>query len=337
MTPSASVMSAVVLVLYVASALSAEDHSAHRKQPDQQTTHSEAPQEEDHSAHKAPAGEGDSAHQPSPPPQDKHAVLHAESGAGHEHASSAHDQHEGPTESELRHVPPPPPQHTMGDMSKERMVELMQMEDDASVAMLTIDQLEWREIDDADGLLWEGYAWYGDDYNKVWFESEGERVDGEYESRNELLWDRIMSRWWSVQVGVRHDVSEGPSRTWASFGVQGLAPQWFEVEASIYVGEEGRTAARASAEYDLRFTQRLILQPEFELELYGKDDPANGIGSGLAEVEAALRLRYEIRREFAPYVGVAWTRAYGDTADLARAAGGDEDDVQFIAGLRVWF
>ena len=254
-----------------------------------------------------------------------------------EHARQGHGNREGTTESELRHVPPLPPENPLEDVSKERMIELMQMEDTAPVGMVLVDQLEWREIDDADAILWDGWAWYGNDYDKAWFKTEGERIDGEYEGRTELLWDRIVSRWWSLQAGVRHDFSEGPSRTWAAFGVQGLAPHWFEVEATLYVGEEGRIAARAAVEYDLLLTQRLILQPEIEFNVYGKDDPANGIGSGFSDIEAALRLRYEIRREFAPYIGVAWTRFYGATADLARAAGEDEEDVQIIVGLRVWF
>jgi len=140
-----------------------------------------------------------------------------------------------------------------------------------------------------------------------------------------------------VQGGVAHDFGEGPSRSWATFGVQGLAPYWFEVEALAYVGEQGRTAANVSAEYEMFLTQRLILQPKVELQLYGKDDPANGIGSGFSDAEVGLRLRYEIRREFAPYLGVVWSRKFGETADLAREHGDETDELQFVAGLRAWF
>ena len=126
----------------------------------------------------------------------------------------------------------------MGDMSNDRMIELMGMDDDAAHSMLLFDQLEWGRSDGDDALNWEAQAWFGDDYNKAWFESEGEYDDGDAESRNELLWDRIITRWWNLQAGVRHDLSEGPSRTWAALSVQGLAPQWFEVDAAIYVGEQ---------------------------------------------------------------------------------------------------
>ena len=185
--------------------------------------------------------------------------------------------------------------------------------------------------------MWELGAWYGDDYSKVWFETEGERVHGEQEGRVELMWDRIISPWWSFQTGVRQDFGEGPSRTWLDIGVQGVAPYFFEVDAAIYIGEQGRTAARLSGEYDILLTQQLVLQPELELQLYGKDDPENGIGSGLSNVELGLRLRYEIRREFAPYFGVHWERSFGQTADFARAEDEDVSELVFVAGLRAWF
>ncbi|MFC4307711.1 copper resistance protein B [Steroidobacter flavus] len=241
------------------------------------------------------------------------------------------------TESERAHIPPDPPQHEMGDMSDKEMAELMNMDDSASFSMVAFDQLEWRDNDEGNALFWDGRAWFGNDYDKALLKTEGERVNGDYEGSVELLWDRVLSRWWSLQGGVAHDFGEGPSRTWAAFGVQGLAPYWFEVEALAYVGEQGRTAANFSAEYEMFLTQRLVLQPKLELKLYGKDDPANGIGSGFSTAELGLRVRYEIRREFAPYLGVVWSRKFGETADLARNHGDDADELQFVAGLRVWF
>jgi copper resistance protein B len=273
---------------------------------------------EDHAMH--PHSQPESSSQP-----------HAEHGAHQDHQRM---QSQGPTESELSHVPPEPPKNPLPDMSEERMIELMAMEDDAAYSMVILDQLESRR---ADVTAWELDAWYGTDYNKVWFESEGERADGDEEGRVELMWDRIISPWWSFQTGVRQDFGEGPSRTWADFGIQGLAPYFFEIDAALYVGEGGRTATRFSGEYNMLIAQRLILQPELEVELYGKDDPENGIGSGLSDVEVGLRLRYEIRREFAPYIGLHWERKFGETADLARDEGEDVNDLMFIVGLRAWF
>lgn len=256
-------------------------------------------------------------------------------------AQEAHDEHHRPPaavrHSPPKHVPPDPPQRTLPDMSNARMIELMGMDDNAPRTMLMFEQLEWREASHEDIFAWDAQGWFGNDYHKAWWKSEGEYFDDTYAARHELLWDRIASRWWSLQAGVRHDVGEGPSRTWAAIGVQGLAPYWFEVEATAYVGEKGRTAARASLEYELLVTQRLILRPELELEAYGKDDPTNLIGSGLSSIGFGLRLRYEIRRELAPYLGVQWERKLGETEDLAIAAGQDASDAMVVAGMRVWF
>lgn len=242
-----------------------------------------------------------------------------------------------PTQSERAHVAPDPPQHPLHEMSNERMIELMRMNDDAPFSRLLLDELEWHEKNDRDAVHWDAEAWYGTDYNKAWLRSEGNRIGGDYAGLAELLWDRIVGRWWHAQAGVRHDFGEGPSRDWLALGVQGLAPHWLAVEATVYFGEQGRTAARFSGELELLITQRLVLQPKIECDLYGKDDPQNAIGSGLADSEIGLRLRYEIRRELAPYVGLVWTRSYGDTADFARAAGDDVDELRFVAGLRLWF
>lgn len=235
-------------------------------------------------------------------------------------------------------MPPDPPAHQMGDMSYKEMARMMSMDDTASVGALSIDQFDWRHTDGESAYAWDVYAWYGSDYDKIWLKAEGERAGGStHEARTELLWDRIFSRWWSVQTGVRADLGEGPNRGWLAFGVQGLAPWFFEVEATAYLGESGRTAARFSVEYDLLFTRNLILQPQIELQLHGRSDPANGIGSGLSTAELGLRLRYEFRREFAPYVGVLWSHRFGTTADLARAQGDDTSSLAWIAGVRSWW
>lgn len=324
MNPRSMFVCAVAIAVSAQFVSAAEDHAEHRR-----TEQPEHAQQQENAKPGAKSDEADphahhAGHEAKPQPQDEHAH---------------HREHlrEEPTESERAHVPPDPPQHFMGDMPKERMIELMQMEDDAPFGMVLLDQLEWREINGANAQVWELDVWYGNDYNKLWFETEGERVDGEEEGRVELMWDRIISPWWSLQTGVRQDFGEGPSRTWLDFGIQGLAPYFFEIDAAIYIGEQGRTAARFSGEYDILLTQRLVLQPELELRLYGKDDPENGIGSGLSDAELGLRLRYEIRREFAPYIGVHWERSFGRTADLAREEGEDVSDFVFVAGVRAWF
>jgi copper resistance protein B len=249
-------------------------------------------------------------------------------------AMPASDQ---PTESELAHIAPDPPQHVMGDMSSERMIELMQMEDDGEYGMVLLDQFEWQNRKGADTLAWELDAWYGDDYNKIWFETEGDRANGDEEGRVEVMWDRIISSWWSMQTGLRQDFGKGPARNWLDLGIQGLAPYFFDIDAALYIGEQGRTSLRFSGEYDMLLTQRLILQPELEVRAFGKDDPENGIGSGLSDVEVGLRLRYEIRREFAPYIGLHWERKFGRTANFARDEGDDPNEWVVVAGLHAWF
>ena len=200
------------------------------------------------------------------------------------------------------------------------------------------DRFEWQDADAGSSFAWENKTWVGSDLNRLWINSGGERVSGTTHSAHiDLLYGRSVSAWWDVVGGLRHDFSPGPSRTWAAIGVQGLAPYWFEVSATAYLGEGGHVAASVEVEYELLLTNRLILQPVLELELHGKDDPERGIGSGLSSAEAGLRLRYEVTRRFAPYVGVTTERLYGDTAAMHRQAGGDARDTRLVAGVRWWF
>jgi copper resistance protein B len=220
-------------------------------------------------------------------------------------------------------------------MSYREMAQAMQMDDRARVGKVLFDQLEWQQH--ADGA-WDASASYGGDYNKVLVRTEGERIDDTTrDAHADVYWDRIVARWWNLQLGARQDFGLGPDRTWAAVGISGIAPYWFDLEATAYVGDRGRTAARLKAEYDMRFTQRLILRPEAELNAYGKSDAARGVGSGIADLSIGLRMRYEIRREFAPYVGVVWRKRFGETATLAREAGEDPNELRAVAGLRVWF
>jgi copper resistance protein B len=214
----------------------------------------------------------------------------------------------------------------------------LHMLDDAALGMLLIDRLEYFDGRNDNGVALDAQGWYGTDANKVWFKAEGERSAGRLQDlRTEALWAHPIGIYWNTQLGVRHDFGVGPGRTWAAFGVQGLAPYFFDVEATFYVGQAGRTAFRFESEYELLLTQRLILQPRFEMNLYGRDDPQRGIGSGLSDAELGLRLRYEFSRKFAPYVGVEFERKFGKTADFARNAGEPAFDPRLVAGIRFWF
>ncbi len=210
--------------------------------------------------------------------------------------------------------------------------------DDPLLTMVKIDQLELREADGANPWVLEADAWIGHDLNKAWFKVDAEYVDGEMEEAElQALYSRAIAPYWDVQVGWRHDFKPTPERDWLAVAFKGLAPYFFEVDASAFVGESGQLAARLQAEYEFMFTQRLVLSPEAEVNLYSKDDPEHGTGSGLSDLQAGLRLRYEIRREFAPYVGVNWVKLFGDTADFARDEGASTSDVQWVAGVRAWF
>lgn len=203
-----------------------------------------------------------------------------------------------------------------------------------------LDRLEYRDTRNGNSRYWEGQAWIGSDINKLWLKTEGSRANGATDDAElEAYYSRAVAPFWDAQLGVRHEFStaDAPSRDWLGVGFQGLAPYLFELDATAYVGNNGRTAFRFKGEYDLLLTQRLVFMPEVELNAYGKKDPDKMRGSGLSDASLTLRLRYDIRREFAPYIGVMWTQKYGGTADYARAAGGSASETSLLAGVRVWW
>ena len=200
------------------------------------------------------------------------------------------------------------------------------------------DQLEWQTGSGSNAFSWDTKGWVGQDRNRLWFRTEGDRAGGRTEQAQvNLLYGRAIARWWDVTAGVRLDTLPDTPRSALALGVQGLAPYWFEVEASAYIESSGRTHVRFETEYDLLITNRLVLQPLVEFEVYGRADRERLIGTGLSTGELGLRLRYEFRREFAPYVGVVWTRKFFGTADQARAAGQDVAGTRLAVGLRTWF
>jgi len=216
---------------------------------------------------------------------------------------------------------------------------VLRLSDEHNFGTLRVDRLERVHARDGDNATaYEIQGWYGRDYNRLVVKAEGDVARGKLqEARTELLWGHAIATFWDTQLGVRYDSGVGPDRGWLAFGVQGLAPYWFEVDAAAYVGDKGRTAFRLGAEYELLLTQKLVLQPRLEINAYGKNDEALGIGSGLAEGAAGLRLRYEFTRQFAPYVGVERAGKLGKTADLARIEGEKTAETRWVAGVRFWF
>lgn len=186
---------------------------------------------------------------------------------------------------------------------------------------------------------WEGEVWAGTFKHRLWLRSEGriDRGSDVRDGRLDVLYDSPISTFVDVQAGVRYDLDSLPGRTWAAFGVEAHVPYVFKAWATVYLGEEGRTALALRASYDRLLTERLILQPEIKLNLYSEDDPERRIGSGLSDINADIRLRYEITDRLAPYVGVTYRRRFGDTVDFARAAGERAEDARLVIGISSWF
>jgi len=208
----------------------------------------------------------------------------------------------------------------------------------ASYFKLVVDLAEHQFRNGKDGYRWEGEAWLGD-LNRFVIKSKGEGTSGDGLDQAEVqaLYSKALDPWWNVQVGVRQDIRPRPARTWATLGIEGRAPYQFEVQAAAFLSDKGQLAARIEGAYDQRITQRLILQPRVEFNLSAQDMPDQRIGVGLSSAELGLRLRYEVRREFAPYVGINWNWATGRTADYARADGKDTTARSLVAGIRFWF
>lgn len=209
---------------------------------------------------------------------------------------------------------------------------------------LIVDQLEHRFQDGKNLLRWDSEGWFGGSYNRIWLRSEGEQrvrkgSDGEVEAQ--ILYSRLIAPFWELQAGIRHQRLYGSgrdrSRSFFALGAEGLAPYWFELEPSLFISDRGDLSARVTATYDLLFTQRLILQPRFEISAAAQDVEKFGVAAGVNNVELGARLRYEIRREVAPYVGVSWVRQVGETAGIARREGEPVDNLSVVLGVRLWF
>ncbi len=204
---------------------------------------------------------------------------------------------------------------------------------------VTVDRLEIGAGDDEDVYLWDVQGWWGTDQHKLWIKTEGEgELDVEPEQAElQLLYSHLWMAFWDWQLGLRYDFEPEPERTYLVAGVQGLAPYRFEVDAALFVSEEGDASVRVEAEYDLYLTQHWVLQPRVELNASFSEADELGLGSGVNSSETGLRLRYEVRRELAPYVGVEWSRLYGETRDLARQHDASTSSTVVVAGVRLMF
>lgn len=210
--------------------------------------------------------------------------------------------------------------------------------DDPILTMIRLDKLEITDIGDNNDSAWDLQGWVGKDLNKFWFKSEGERVNGSVEGAElQFLYSHAVAPFWDMQIGWRHDIKPTPSREWLALGIQGLAPYFFETDIALFIGERGNVGLRTTFDYEVMLTQKWVLSPEFEVNAYSKDDRAVGVGSGLSDINAGLRLRYEIKRELAPYVGIEWTRQFGNTADFSEQAGDRTSQAHWVLGIKAWF
>jgi copper resistance protein B len=202
------------------------------------------------------------------------------------------------------------------------------------------NQLEGRTSGSATELRWDGEGWIGTDMDRLWIKSEGVVEDGSMsDGDQELLYDRPIPRlrYFDGQLGIRQDLDSGPYRIWGAVGIEGLAPNFFQLEPTFYFRNGGHVAGRISGAYDLKITQRLIAQPQLEMNFYSSPDPARGLGTGLTDLDTGLRLRYEFSRKFAPYVGFAYASQFGSTAAYSHQAGESTSGTKFVFGLRVWY
>ena len=241
-------------------------------------------------------------------------------------------------------APKPPMDHyadrqfPSAEMARSRM-DMMHEQGGQSFSQVMFNLAEVQVRQGRDGYRWDGEAWFGGDINRLTIKSEGEGVfrQGIESAEVQALYSRAIGPYFNLQAGVRHDFQSSPSRTYATIGFEGLAPYWFEVEGAAFLSDKGDVLGRLEGYYDQRLTQRLVLQPRVELNLSAQDTPENRIGSGLVDAELGLRLRYEITRQFAPYIGVSYEAKTGRTAGYARADGEDPTTTSLVAGVRIWF
>jgi copper resistance protein B len=281
---------------------------------------------------------------------EQEAVGHAEHHAPAEAALDAHAGHDTTHTAVDPPVAPPPPEAFSGPedaadayygdtaMARARS-GMTRMHGAIRTYRVLVDRLEAKFRNGRDGYALDAEAWYGGDIDKLWLKGE---LDGEFAGEFEgaeiqALWSHAIGPFFDLQTGVRLDLQAGTDRGHLVLGVQGLAPYWIEVEAAGFVSDKGDVTARFEAEHDMRITQQLILQPVVEAEFALQDIPEELVGAGLSEIRLGARFRYQVTQLFAPYIGVEYERAFGDSRRFRRLAGEDVDGFNFVAGIRTWF
>jgi copper resistance protein B len=207
------------------------------------------------------------------------------------------------------------------------------------ISFIMADRAETQFTNAEDSFVWDAQGWYGTDENKLWIKTEGEysfSSDDIEDAEIQALWSKPVARFWDLQTGIRYDTNP-KGRTHAVLGLQGLAPYWFEVDAALFLSTKGDLTSRIETEYDLLLAQKIVLQPRLEVEFSAQDIPELNIGAGITNFDLGVRLRYEIKREFAPYIGVEWQKNVGETANFIRASGDDPDKFAFLIGIRAWY
>lgn len=320
-------------MLLPSAAYAQQDHSAHQghDMPAEQTK-AEAPTAatDPHAGH-----DMENMEQVPAEPADPH--------AGHDMSAMPADES---AESEVgdASAPAPPGDHAAdaifgADIMAQSRKELAYEVGGMGYSLVMLDLAEVGFQKGRETYRFEGEAFTGGNINRFGVKFEGEGAFGGRLDDLELqaLYSRAIAPYWNLQAGVRHDIRPDPSRTYLVAGIEGIAPYWFKVNAATFLSNKGEVRARIEASYDQRITQKLILQPRIEANFSFQDIVAIGVGAGLSDFEAGLRLRYEIKQEFAPYIGVEWRKQTGDTARFARLAGDDPDTLSVVAGVRIWF
>jgi len=331
---------AAPLLIAIAAPAAAQDHRAHQAEPDPHAGHAmQAPKATDpHVGHAMPPSDAPAG------------VMGGMDHGTMDHSAMGHGADaEAPPSPGPEMETPPPPEAGSGppraadaiwgvDAMRASRRDLQQTHGDFPLFWFQADRAELQVRDNTDGYLWDLQGFYGGTTSKFWFKSEGEGNFGEAIEDFEIqaLYSRAIAPFFDVQAGIRQDIV-GPKTSHAVVGIQGLAPYMFELDAALFLSHRGDLTARIEAELDQRITQRLILQPRAELNLAAQDVPQLGIGAGISSFELGLRLRYEIIREIAPYIGIEQNWLAGRSAEFARAAGKDASVTNFVVGVRLWF